>query len=68
MNDNLPDDCQGNGEHLPWNEVVIERCYCCEDVIQEDENHNLIRTERGAEAYVCDYCLSELGDELEVID
>ena len=37
--DNLPDDCQGNGTHLPWNqpEEEIYACWDCEtQVIDED--------------------------------
>ena len=28
-NNNLPDDCQGNGTHLPWNEQEEVECKVC---------------------------------------
>ena len=37
-NDNLPDDCQGNGTHLPWNQPEQETYHCwnCSEEVKED--------------------------------
>lgn len=68
MNDNLPDDCQGNGKHLPWNqEDELHECWSCEHPIQETENHNRINRGTSIEpSFVCDYCAEELKDDLTI--
>ena len=58
MNDNLPDDCQGNGKHLPWNqEDELHVCQECSEQLEESDNHNEIKTRRGVDEYLCDECV-----------
>ena len=37
MNNNYPDDCQGRGQHLPWNEVDVYVCEDCGETITEND-------------------------------
>ena len=37
INNNLPDDCQGNGAHLPWNEPEEAECNSCGSSMTEDD-------------------------------
>ena len=39
MNNNYPDDCQGNGRHLPWNyvEPTHENCQECSELTLLEE-------------------------------
>jgi len=47
---NYPDDCQGSGEHLPWNKPDdVPFCTICEKSISEDDEFSDI----------CDECLEE---------
>ena len=68
MSDNLPDDCQGSGKHLPWNqEEELHECWSCEHLIEDTENHNLINRGTSIEpAYLCDCCADDLKDVLTI--
>lgn len=39
FNPNLPDNCQGRGTHLPWNEPEQEVyvCWSCGATVEEDD-------------------------------
>jgi len=51
---NYPDDCQGSGQHLPWNEPEDEPyCKVCDEPISDDDEYD----------DMCDKCVKEEDDE-----
>ena len=55
MNNNYPDDCQGRGQHLPWNEVepTHECCDECSETVEVEEMYD-----HDGELY-CKECFGE---------
>jgi len=41
IDNNLPDDCQGNGTHLPWNQPEEAECPKCGSTMESDDWGNL---------------------------
>ena len=39
MNNNLPDDCQGRGTHLPWNEPEAAECEKCGSTMTDSDGY-----------------------------
>ena len=37
IDNNLPDDCQGNGTHLPWNEPEEAECKRCGSTMTDND-------------------------------
>ena len=70
MNDNYPDNIRDFDNHpgSPFYEEPLTVCWHCEDVIQEDENHNEIITPRNEQAWVCDYCAGKDNNELDLVN
>jgi hypothetical protein len=42
IDNNLPDDCQGKGENLPWNEPEAVECPKCNSTMTSDDCGDLI--------------------------
>ena len=57
---NLPDDCQGNGTHLPWNEPEQE-VFCCWDCGDEVDEEDLIevKTKRNGLQLIAECCIED---------
>ena len=60
MNNNLPDDCQGNGIHLPWNQPEQEACVCwhCGEEVREFTLSD-IKTKSNGWQSIGECCLEE---------
>ncbi len=59
-NNNLPDNCQGNGTHLPWNEPEQEvyGCWRCGEEVEESSLTD-IKTKSNGWQSISDCCIKE---------
>ena len=59
MDNNLPDDCQGRGKHLPWNQVdeEIYACWDCETQVVDEDDLQEVKTLRSGYQFVCEDCV-----------
>jgi len=53
-NNNLPDDCQGSGSHLPWNEPEQTECPKCNSSMSDNDGDLVCDDEFGE---YCDYVI-----------
>jgi hypothetical protein len=60
MSNNYPDDCQGNGIHLPWNqsEQEIYVCWHCGDEVEEDSLQE-VKTECSGYQFISECCIED---------
>lgn len=60
-NDNLPDDCQGNGAHLPWNEPEQEVfcCWDCGDEVENEDELTEVKTKRNGLQFIGECCIED---------
>tara|TARA_R110001606_G_scaffold27768_2_gene88641 strand:- start:2552 stop:2749 length:198 start_codon:yes stop_codon:yes gene_type:complete len=60
MNNNLPDDCQGNGIHLSWNqpEQEIYVCWHCGDEVEESSLQE-VKTDSSGWQPISECCVEE---------
>ena len=60
MNNNYPDDCQGNGIHLPWNqpEQEIYGCWHCGEEVEEGSLQE-VKTDSSGWQSISECCIEE---------
>ena len=63
MDNNLPDDCQGRGEHLPWNQEFTEECFGCRKILGEDDEAQEISTSTKGCQFVCMDCAPDYEED-----
>ena len=58
---NLPDNCQGNGTHLPWNEPEQEvyGCWNCSDEFDNDDELTEVKTKYDGFQSIGPCCIDE---------
>jgi hypothetical protein len=61
---NLPDDCQGNGTHLPWNQPEEEAycCWHCSEEVNEDELTE-VKTKYDGNQFIAECCIDQYFTE-----
>ena len=61
MDNNLPDDCQGNGTHLPWNELEQEvyGCWNCGADFEDESELTEVITKRNGLQTIGPCCIDE---------
>jgi len=66
MDNNLPDDCQGNNPNFPWNQIDNDEteCYLCDEMF-DDAEEMLEVVVNGDTQWICMDCV-ETEDYFEL--
>ena len=61
MDSNLPDNCQGSGTYLPWNEPEQEvyGCWHCGDEVKSEDDLQEVKTKTSGYQFIGDCCIDE---------